>query len=375
MKRGKKRSKSVSNLHFTRVLSLGHYNIDYAITLDDDDMREFNLTDVTKLKTYDDIKFIVENINLWNKIRITTENNFLNLLLYMNKINIESNKIYIEFISYEQPIYFNDEVKEMFQAVNDLNYIFVNETALYPSVKKNFTLTIRFRDRYTVIDFGEFEDNRNLNVDNDIMEEGVTKVQQVVQSEDNEEEPKNVEQSIFDRIPLACDSYNYFISSIGETLETSPYEDFVEFVVDAKLKYGALIVTEYGDHIDYFSDKETMTLLNKLYLITDIFLFDAKEVLSNFKKHYEILTKENSKKVYKFGEIQINNYPFGTVDSKRNENEPNYENNNSNISENNEENQEHKEEIERTEEEKEETNREKENKDEIQVRSKKKIKV
>ena len=236
MKRGKKRSKSVSNLHFTRVLSLGHYNIDYAITLDDDDMREFNLTDVTKLKTYDDIKFIVENINLWNKIRITTENNFLNLLLYMNKINIESNKIYIEFISYEQPIYFNDEVKEMFQAVNDLNYIFVNETALYPSVKKNFTLTIRFRDRYTVIDFGEFEDNRNLNVDNDIMEEGVTKVQQVVQSEDNEEEPKNVEQSIFDRIPLACDSYNYFISSIGETLETSPYEDFVEFVVDAKLK-------------------------------------------------------------------------------------------------------------------------------------------
>ena len=360
MKRGKKRSKSVSNLHFTRVLSLGHYNIDYAITLDDDDMREFNLTDVTKLKTYDDIKFIVENINLWNKIRITTENNFLNLLLYMNKINIESNKIYIEFISYEQPIYFNDEVKEMFQAVNDLNYIFVNETALYPSVKKNFTLTIRFRDRYTVIDFGEFEDNRNLNVDNDIMEEGVTKVQQVVQSEDNEEEPKNVEQSIFDRIPLACDSYNYFISSIGETLETSPYEDFVEFVVDAKLKYGALIVTEYGDHIDYFSDKETMTLLNKLYLITDIFLFDAKEVLSNFKKHYEILTKENSKKVYKFGEIQINNYPFGTVDSKRNENEPNYENNNSNVSENNEENQEHKEEIERTEEEKEETNREKE---------------
>jgi hypothetical protein len=37
--------------------------------------------------------------------------------------------------------------------------------------------------------------------------------------------------------------------------------------------------------------------------------------------HYKILTKENSKKVYKFGEIQINNYPFGTIDSKHNENE------------------------------------------------------
>jgi hypothetical protein len=101
-----------------------------------------------------------------------------------------------------------------------------------------------------------------------------------------------------------------------------------------------------------------MTLLNKLYLITDIFLFDEKEVLSNFKKHYEILTKENSKKIYKFGEIQINNYPFGSSDSKRNENEQ--ENNNSNLSDNNEENQEHKEENDRTEEEKEETNRYKE---------------
>ena len=246
----------------------------------------------------------------------------------------------------------------MFQAVNDLNYIFVNETALIPKVKKNFSLTIRFRDRYSVINFGEFEDNRNLNEDNNIVEESIAKVKQVVNNVNSEEEPKKEEASIFDRIQLACDSYNYFISSIGESLEITPYEDFVEFVVDAKLKYGALIVTEYGNHIDYFSDKDSMTLLNKLYLITDIFLFDEKEVLSNFKKHYEILTKENSKKIYKFGEIQINNYPFGSSDSKRNENEQ--ENNNSNLSDNNEENQEHKEENERTEEEKEETNRYKE---------------
>ena len=359
MKRGKKRSKSVSNLHYTRVLSLGHYNIDYSIILDDDDMRAFNLTDVTKLKTYDDIKFIVENINLWSKIRLTTDNNFVNLLLFMNKINTDSNKIYIEFISYEDPIYYNDEVKEMFQAVNDLNYIFVNETALIPKVKKNFTLTIRFRDTYTVINFGDFEDDRNLNVDNEIMEEGVTKVKQEISNEEEDEEPKYSDVSIFDKIQLTCDSYNYFISSIGETLETSPYEDFVEFVVDCKLKYGALIITEYGDHIEYFSDKETMTLLNKLYLITDIFLFDEKEVLSNFKKHYEILTKENSKKVYKFGEIQINNYPFGPIDPKQNENEKHEENNND-LTENNEENQEHNEENENNDEEKEETNREKE---------------
>ena len=41
-----------------------------------------------------------------------------------------------------------------------------------------------------------------------------------------------------------------------------------------------------------------MTLLNKLYLITDIFLFDEIDAIYNFKKHYEIFTKEKSKKKY-----------------------------------------------------------------------------
>ena len=324
MKQIRKRSKSVSNIHITRVLSLGHFNIDYSITLDDDDMRAFNLTDINKLKTYSDIKFIIENISLWNKIRLTTDNNFINLLLYLNRINTESNKIYLEFISYEQPIYLNEEVKQMFVSVNETNYFFVNETPLNPREQKAFTLTIHFRDRSVVINFSELEDDRNLNTDNEIQEEGGTKIREETHEEEDPEHPHHG--SIFDKVKLTCDSYNYFINAIGETLETTPYEDFVDFVVDCKLKYGALVVTEYGDHVDYFSDKETMTLLNKLYLITDIFLFDEKEALSNFKKHYEILTKENSKKVYKFGEIQINNYPFGNEAQHIEKTEENKEN-------------------------------------------------
>ena len=345
MKQSKKRSKSVSDIHVMKVLSLGHYKIDYSITLDDDDMRNFNLTDISKLKTYEDIKFIVENISLWNKIRLTTDNNFVNLLLYMNKINTDSNKIYLEFISYEQPLYYNDQVKEMLQSVNEIHYFFVNETAVTPKEKKTFTLTIKFRDRYTVIDFGNLHDDKNYNVDNEVMDEGASKEKEPIGNEEEEEQIHDTSESIFNKVKLSCDNYNYFISSIGETLETTPYEDFVEFVIDAKLKYGALIITEYGDYVDYFSDKETMTLLNKLYLITDIFLFDAKEALSNFKKHYEILTKENSKKIYKFGEIQVNNYPFGSASSRQLENEKHEENNENNnnegiLSDNNEENEE-----------------------------------
>ena len=49
MKKLKKRSNSMSNLHTTKALVLGHYNIDYSITLDNDDMRAYNFTDDTKL--------------------------------------------------------------------------------------------------------------------------------------------------------------------------------------------------------------------------------------------------------------------------------------------------------------------------------------
>ena len=38
-----------------------------------------------------------------------------------------------------------------------------------------------------------------------------------------------------------------------------------------------------------------MALLNKIYLLTDIFLFDEKDTINNFKKHYELLSKENNK--------------------------------------------------------------------------------
>ena len=327
---------------------MGHYNIDYSITLDDDDMRAFNLTDINKLKTYNDIKFIVENLSLWNKIRLTTDNNFVNLLLFLNRINTESNKIYLEFLSYEEPVYLNNEVKQMLQSVNETNYFFVNETALNPKEKKTFTLTINFRERTQVIKFNELEDDeKNYNVDNEIQEEGDTKLKKEQQDEEEEEPEHNLQGSIFDKIKLTCDSYNYFLCSIGESLETTPYEDFVECVVDCKLKYGALIVTEYGDYVDYFSDKETMTLLNKLYLITDIFLFDEKEALSNFKKHYEILTKENSKKVYKFGELEVNNYPFGNqqpqLQSEKNEeNVSSNENNEKEVTTNRDVTEEHK---------------------------------
>ena len=67
MKASKKRSKSVSKFTPSTILSIGHYDIDYSITLNDDDVLKFHIDDITKLSKYEDISFIIENQYLWDK--------------------------------------------------------------------------------------------------------------------------------------------------------------------------------------------------------------------------------------------------------------------------------------------------------------------
>ena len=286
----RKRAKSVSKYTPSTILSLGHYDIDYYITLSEEDMLKFHIEDVTQLKKYEDISFIIENQYLWQKIQLKTENRFINLLLYLNKISNDSNKSYLEFIPYEEPVFYNEAVKNMLKTVNDFNFFFVNNCSLNPETKKYFSLTIKYNDQETIFNFDKGEN------DNEIQKESG--------EEKNKEEEKKGdtylknENNPFNKIKCDCPQYNYFICSIEESLSIKPYEDFIEFVIYAKLNYGALLAIEYGNISDNFNDKESMTLLNKLYLITDIFLFDEIDAIYNFKKHYEIFTKEKSKKKY-----------------------------------------------------------------------------
>ena len=290
MKVTRKRAKSVSKYTPSTILSLGHYDIDYYITLSEEDMLKFHIEDVTQLKKYEDISFIIENQYLWQKIQLKTENRFINLLLYLNKISNDSNKSYLEYIPYEEPVFYNEAVKNMLKTVNDFNFFFVNNCSLNQETKKYFSLTIKYNDQETIFNFDKGEN------DNEIQKESG--------EEKNKEEEKKGdtylknENNPFNKIKCDCPQYNYFICSIEESLSIKPYEDFIEFVIYAKLNYGALLAIEYGNISDNFNDKESMTLLNKLYLITDIFLFDEIDAIYNFKKHYEIFTKEKSKKKY-----------------------------------------------------------------------------
>ena len=313
----KKRAKSVSKFIPSTILSMGHYDIDYLIELNDDDINKYNIEDISKLKTYEDISFIINNQYLWNKIKIITDNKIINLLLYLNKISIESNKSYIEYISYETPIFYNESIKSMLKTVNDLNFFFINNFSINSESKKYFKLKIKYHEKETIINFDHIEeknkiekkDNNNNDGNDDNNnddDDNINKINEDKKEEENKEENKENEESgylrgpnnVFNKIKFDCGSYNYFILSIEDTLEITPYEDFVDFIIYVKLNLNANIVIEYGDVSQYFNNKDSMGLLNKIYLLTDIFLFDEKDTINNFKMHYEIFTKENDKNKY-----------------------------------------------------------------------------
>ena len=305
----KKRAKSVSKFIPSTILSMGHYDIVYLIELNDDDINKYNIEDISKLKTYEDISFIINNQYLWNKIKIITDNKIINLLLYLNKISIESNKSYIEYISYETPIFYNESIKSMLKTVNDLNFFFINNFSINSESKKYFKLKIKYHEKETIINFDHIEEKNkkdNNNNDNNDDDDNINKINEDKKEEENKEENKENEESgylrgpnnVFNKIKFDCGSYNYFILSIEDTLEITPYEDFVDFIIYVKLNLNANIVIEYGDVSQYFNNKDSMGLLNKIYLLTDIFLFDEKDTINNFKMHYEIFTKENDKNKY-----------------------------------------------------------------------------
>ena len=308
MKSIKKRSKSRAKYTPSTILSIGHYDIDYSITLSEEDALKYHIEDITQLNTVEDISFLIENQYLWDRIKLKTDNNTINLLLYLNKISYDINKSYIEYIAFEKPIYYNDSVKLMLKTVNDLNFFFVNNYPLNPGTKKYFSLTIKYKDKERVIKFDKNEsDEKNNNADNEVQNEGSTndvqkeekvEKEEITENNNKNENYLNNKENPFNKIKLDCAKYNYFICSIEDSLLIDPFEDFIEFVIYVKIKYGALITIEYSDVSEYFTDKDSMTLLNKLYLVTDIFLFDEKDTINNFKQHYEIVTKENSKKKY-----------------------------------------------------------------------------
>ena len=282
----KKQPKKNTNDNEIKVLGMGHYEIEYCIELTDDELKLMGIEDIYNLEKLEDYSFLLTNQNFINKFDIKTEYDSLNTLLFMNKSLNDTNKLNIEYIPYETPI-FNQEEKdfeELFKTVNKKFNLNVKPIPLFKDQFNKVTLTIKNGENEKSIEIGNgSQKDFEYYVEQESSAQkfgGNSKTAKNHQKSNNEDEEK-----IFDKVILNSKKYHYFICFIDDIAEINPLEDFIDFINYLKLKYDANIITNFSNTTDKFSSDEDMSNLNKIYLLTDTTITEVNDAVSNYNQH------------------------------------------------------------------------------------------
>ena len=319
----KNTSKKKLNLESSKVLGLCHYKVNYILNLSDYDIKKYGIPNLDEVESLNDLPFLLEDKTIWNRFEIQTENEELNTFLYMNKC-LDSNKIQLELISFElkkldQSIYY-----EMINSIN-LNYnITVNETSLNDS-EETINIIIKNGEKEKSFEIQadqdaeykepESEAQKKSN-DNNTNTKAKMKSKMNIKKERKEkakEEEKEEKETIFDKITLYNENYDYFICFYNDFKDIDPIDDFIDFLSTLKNQYNTNIIIFYSDTTDKFSEEESIKQINKIYLLTDTFILDCKDAISNFNKHYQSFRGKNKKEEKEMTEKDINDYFIHTI--------------------------------------------------------------
>ena len=290
-----------------RVLALGNFNVLYSLELTNEEIKKFGYEHLKDINSIEDLSFLLTFKYLWNKIKLSTDNNLINILLFVNSICSESNKAFYEFISLENPIFTEEEQKyeEMFETVNKLNIFFLNKNSVYKEKSRKITLILKNKEDTKEFIFGNgtYEKGESYKEEESSPEKNSSdntnkqkEENKEEKKEENNEEKKEENEKLFNNITLSFKVYDYFICFIEETIDINPLQDFIDFITEIKLSYNANIIIKYKDVTSKFPDSNSMMKLNRIYLLTDTFLLESQSTLSNFSHHYSLLgTKKKSK--------------------------------------------------------------------------------
>jgi hypothetical protein len=127
----KKSNKSIqqTELRTPKIIGLGLIKIDFYINLTEEMIKEHEI-DFHRINSPKDLLFILENPALLNQIQISTTDNLTNILLYINKANIQ--KSFVELITLNSLKFKPEEefIRKLFSHVTEHNYLFTNEMSI-----------------------------------------------------------------------------------------------------------------------------------------------------------------------------------------------------------------------------------------------------
>ena len=341
------------------ALSFGKLDIIYKIEFTEKDLEkpenqqsDGKYYDIEKFESIKDLQFLKDKKNIWDRVQLVPNNSTLEQLLIANKIS--KKKMHVDYIAYGRPKFEGDAefFNEIFNYVNEKNFIDVNSKPLSESGPYSITFEFYFKDK---------EHSFSLNVAGG--SGGSEEKKQGGGGEDKKEGEDYEENNAMKagKIPkfsrkesILCDlcpRYNRYCSFYlnYDELKDIPgnfeKRDLIEFIFFMKKKGTKIFLNFYqpqeekedkkeedegnknkdnklaGESYDASGkqnekeknkekenqneeeneeeeskeDKE-MKDLNNLYYLTDLYFFDNKQAIAEFDKHYKFFTSDKEKK-------------------------------------------------------------------------------
>lgn len=126
---------------FWKVLGIGDIDYEFTINLTQDEA-SFLKFDIDKVRSLQDCKALLQQEEVREKMQISSKNNLINLLLFLNKTNL--NKTFVEFLSLNCLSLSQDMafVKEKVKTDFDDNFLFLIESNLISPCKFKLQINV-----------------------------------------------------------------------------------------------------------------------------------------------------------------------------------------------------------------------------------------
>ena len=280
------------------LLSYGEVNLTLTLDLQTDIMERFSLN-WNNMKSLSELTFLKENRSLWKKIKLSSTNKTMNLLLQLNKIQKQKTKI--KHISFKK-LNFDDiqsEYLDLFNNVTNLNGLYIDS---YNICKNDISIQLRIRynkkrrvfvlcGKRTPLDDDTDEDDLNTKEDDNILlEEGATKMKDeepIIDEPEPEEESSDEDDKQNKLIKLSEEFYNPdqadFIYFCYDDYNSGKYkkismDDLYEYFIYLKKNHKCRIILNL--ELEMEDSEEFRDLLS----VTDISIFYDKNNLFNILK-------------------------------------------------------------------------------------------
>ena len=338
------------------LLAFGSVNFLLTLNLDENDLTKYKLN-WENLSSLNDLKFIINHQKLWKRIELTSNNEAMNVILYINKTSPKLIKI--GYVGLKKIIFKEKEedFKDFIFSVTRQNGLFITSCDIcnctisiqlllkYEEKEKIFLLCGKStdikkpkNDLKKINNYNEENENNKYNDEIKVNEKIVYEDDKNNDKEENKQEKENNNNSgensnkneeiniaiegkkkkkkrnpfinIYqNNINISEFNYIYFnFSDIveGELKEKIKLENLFEFFQDIKIRTKSKIILNFEEETEIFKYRNENEIFKDLLSITDLFIFYNKnklfDVLKDLKKEEDKHTIDES---YKFKVFEV----------------------------------------------------------------------